>query len=135
MTGSPVDLGGLLAQTFRDPDGVARRIISLRLGGQVLLPALALVAVLTVLIMVAMSAVFGSVAAPLAAMVSHRLAGVATQAGGVALLAAAVGLIGRLCGGQGRVIEALALVIWIELVMVLLAAAQFVALLILPLLA
>jgi hypothetical protein len=125
--------GELLIDSLKRPRAAARRVLDARVPAPRLLEAAVLVAVVGV--------VLGYLALLLspealdvisAAVIHNPLLGAAAQ---LAVMAVAVFLtvrIGRLFGGTGTTHGALALVVWLNAVMVLIQAAQLLALAVLP---
>lgn len=125
--------GELLIDSLRRPRVAARRVLDARVPAARLLEAAVLVAVTGV--------VFGYLALMLspealdvvsAAVIHNPLLGAGAQ---LAVMAVAVFLtvrVGRIFGGTGTTEGALALVVWLNAVMVVIQAAQLVALAVLP---
>jgi hypothetical protein len=121
----------LMRETFADPQGAARRIIGLDLPSQALWEALILVVVLSVIAAQVSLLVAGPGLAPqgpggepmMLAFTSPLGLGIA-QAVVLAGIAAAVHVIGRGLGGMGRFDDALALVVWLQFLLVCLQVVQ-----------
>lgn len=129
------DFKPVLGLTFRNPEAAARRLISVGLPMQ----ARWMVAVLTVVcsaILAMLSAlVFGlkpdQLSPMLLALTSpFSMAGI--QLFAIVLAAGLMTFIGRIFGGRGRFEDALLLVVWIEMLLLLVQAVQLVVSVILP---
>lgn len=131
----------LVRETFSDPQGAARRIIGLDLPSRSLWEALILVVVLSVIAAQVSLLIAGPGLAPqgpggepmMLAFASPVGLGIA-QAVVLAGIAAAVHFIGRGLGGMGRFDDALALVIWLQFLLVCLQVVQAILGLIAPVL-
>lgn len=132
MTGQ--DLKLLVGETLRDPQSAARRILTIGLPPQAGWLGLALVSVLALLMLRVTLLAFGGdeMLNPAGSAMRHPVGGTLLQAVIVLMTAFVMAWAGRLFGGQGRFQDALFLVVWLQLVLVLVSVVQFVALLILP---
>ncbi|HQY44019.1 MAG TPA: Yip1 family protein [Paracoccaceae bacterium] len=132
MTGR--DVKALILETLRDPQAAARRIIAVDLPPQAGWLGLALVSVLALLMLRMTLMAFGGdeMLNPAGLAMRHPLWGAVFQAGFVLLTACGMAWAGRMFGGNGRFQDALFLVVWLQFILVLVSAVQFVALLILP---
>ena len=126
-------LGALLRDSFRDPRGVARRLIAEDLSMEARWLAAAAVVALSVLVgevtifmlTVPTGGVMGGF---LGAPVSAALLQGGMMIGG----AFAIALVGRAFGGHGRFADALLLMAWLEFVMLVFQTAMFVVMLLFP---
>lgn len=118
----------LVQEAFRDPRRSAQRIVGWPLPDQALVLAFPLVVALSVLGLYGAMLLSGMAAADLPAPVLL----VVMQAGSMLLLAAVLAQAGRMFGGAGDFAGALRIILWIQALMVLLQAAQLVALVVLP---
>ncbi len=133
MTGQ--DLKLLVGETLRDPQAAARRILAIGLPAQAGWLGLALVSVLALLMLRVTLLAFGGgdeMLNPAGSAMRHPVGGALIQAGIVLLTAIVMAWAGRLFGGRGRFQDALFLVVWLQLVLVLVSVIQFTALLVLP---
>jgi hypothetical protein len=125
--------GELLIDSLKRPRAAARRVLDVGIPTPQLVEAAVLVAVVGVVLgYLALLMSPEAVDVVSAAVIHNPLLGAAAQ---LAVMAVAVFLtvrIGRLFGGKGTTAGALALVVWLNAVMVLIQAAQLVALAVLP---
>lgn len=125
--------GELLIDSLKRPRVAARRILDARVPAPRLLEAAVLVAVTGVVLgYLALLLSPGALDVVSAAVIHNPLLGAAAQ---LAVMAVAVFLtvrIGRLFGGKGSTEGALALVVWLNAVMVVVQLAQLAALAVLP---
>lgn len=125
--------GELIADSFLRPRAAARRVLGLDLPMPFLLEAAVLVTTVgMVLGYAAFSLAPEAIDQVSATVLASPLLGAAMQ---LAVMAVVVGLtmrVGRLFGGTGGVQGALAIVVWLNAMMVLLQAAQLVSLVVLP---
>ncbi len=123
----------MVLETVRDPRTVAARIMALDLGRDVLWQALALVVVLSILLAELSAMAFGSVTGQNApSMFVSPLRMGMIQLSLLVILVFAIFWVGRAVGGQGRFRDGLALVVWLQFIMVCLQVLQTVALLVVP---
>jgi hypothetical protein len=118
----------LIRQTFADPRGAAERLMRLDLPAPVLWEALALVVALSVITAQLTTIFLGGAAAPEAEMMGDFFAnpllmGV-IQGAVLVVMVFAVHVIGRAMGGVGRFEDAIALVAWLQFLLVCLQVAQ-----------
>ncbi len=133
MSGLVDLLGDLARQTFRDPQGAARRLIALNPPMEARWLALFLVGVLAVLeTRLALLVMPVSDPAPIFAVISDPWIGVPAQCLSLVLVAGGIAWIGGLFGGAGRFADALLLVVWLEFLLTLVQALQMVLMFILP---
>ena len=124
----------LLSLTLRDPQAAARRLLALRLSDQVRWLGLALVAVLTLIVMqLTLMTMPQEEVVSFGQIVRNPVTGFVIQTGSIIAVAAAMAFAGRVFGGRGLFPDALLLMVWMEFVLSVIAAIQFVLLLILPL--
>lgn len=115
--------------TLNDPRGAARGIIALDLPQNTALLALVTVGMLTT-ILSSLVTVPADQAQLLFVLSPVQLAVV--QVGGLLISAGLIRVIGGWFGGQGQLRHAIAMVAWIETILMLLQIAQLIALVILP---
>ncbi|MFT3972603.1 MAG: Yip1 family protein [Amaricoccus sp.] len=128
--------GELIAASFLRPRAAARRVLALDLDVPVLLQAALLVtAVGMVLGYAALRLAPDAIDAVSASVLGTPLLGAVAQLAVMAVVVFLAARVGRLFGGVGDVRGALALVVWLNAMMVLLQAVQLVALALLPMLA
>lgn len=133
MTGLVDLLGDLARQTFRDPQGAARRLIAIDPPMEARWLALLLVGVLAVLeTRLALLAMPVGDPSPVFAVVADPWIGVPAQILSLALVAMAIAGIGRMFGGAGRFADALLLVVWLEFLLTLVQAVQMVVMFVMP---
>lgn len=118
----------LIRQTFADPRGAAERLMRLDLPAPVLWEALALVVALSVVTAQVTTIFIGGAAAPEAEMMGNFFANPllmgAVQGAILVIMVFAVHIIGRAMGGMGRFEDAIALVAWLQFLLVCLQVAQ-----------
>ncbi|SPH17936.1 hypothetical protein DEA8626_01465 [Defluviimonas aquaemixtae] len=123
----------LVRQTIRNPQGAARRLIALDPPMEARWIGLFLVTILALLITrVAILTMPTGTEPQFFAMLAHPWLGIPLQAGSMVVMAAGIAGGGRIFGGTGRFADALLLVVWLQVMLTLLQAVQFFALLILP---
>ncbi len=126
----------LVAESVKTPRAAAARLLALSLPVQVLLQAaLAVAAGSAVLSWIANAMFPVPVDTPWAALTSSPLRMALAQLAGMLLVAGAMSGLGQVFGGRGRFVQALALAVWIEAVLLLVQLAQVVLLLLFPLFA
>jgi hypothetical protein len=125
--------GELLIDSLKRPRAAARRVLDAGVPAANLLEAAVLVAVVGVVLgYLALRMSPEALDVVSTAVIHHPLLGVVAQ---LAVMAVAVFLtvrLGRLFGGTGTMAGALAIVVWLNAVMVLIQAAQLVALAVVP---
>lgn len=128
------EIRSLVPETIRDPQGIARHLIALRIPRQAIWLGLALMSVLPVL-MQRLSLVLVNEAelTQLGLVLAHPLWGTLTQAAIILVTVGMIILVGRMFGGRGRFDDALLLLVWLEFILALLLIPQFVAFLVYPL--
>ncbi len=123
----------LVIDSLVRPRDAARRVLSLNVGFQVLAEtALAVVCLGMVLGYLSVLLTPGAADAISATILARPLAGAAVQAAIVAIAALLVYRVGRLFGGGGDLQGALAIVVWLNMVMLGIQVLQIVALLVMP---
>ncbi|MGB7261844.1 MAG: YIP1 family protein [Albidovulum sp.] len=133
MTGLNALLVDLLAQTLRDPQGAARRLMDLRPPMEARWLGLFLVTVIGFMFTKLASVLFpaGQEAQIFGFLVDPML-GLPVQAGSLVLMSFAMAYVGRIFGGNGTFADALLLVVWLQFLLTLLQTVQFIGLLVLP---
>lgn len=125
--------GQLVIDSLVRPRAAARRVIALGLApGQLLQAALLVTCVGMLLGYLALNMTAGDVDAVSAAVLADPLIGAAAQLAVMAVVVVLTVRIGRLFGGGGGLWDALALVVWLNAMMVLIQAGQVVVLAIVP---
>lgn len=125
--------GELIRESLTRPRAAARRILGLGLAPDVLLLALAAVtAGGMVLAYVAARLTGGGVDAITAAVLQAPLVGALLQLAIMSVIVVGTARIGRLFGGTGDLTGALALVVWLNVMMFIAQIAQIAALVFLP---
>ena len=126
----------LVIDTIGDPGGVARRLMALNLPRETLWLALALVTVLSVLMAVPMNLLLPdtTIGAEPALQFGPMMYGVVLGAS-LVLTVFILYYTGSALGGQGRFTDSLALITWLQVVLLALQVVQLLALLLSPLLA
>jgi hypothetical protein len=128
--------GELIRDSLVRPRVAARRVLDLELSAEILVTALvAVTAAGMVLAYVAARLTGGGVDAMTAAVLQSPLLGALFQLAIMTAIAIGTVRIGRLFGGTGSFAGALALVVWLNAMMLVAQVAQIVALLLLPALA
>lgn len=128
--------GALIGDSFLRPRSAARRVLALPLPLPLLLQAAVLVtAVGMVLGYAAFRLAPGAIDQVSATVLSSPLLGAVLQLAVMAMVVFLTARVGRMFGGVGDVRGALALVVWLNAMMVLLQLVQLVALAVLPALA
>lgn len=126
------ELRSLAALTVTDPANAARVILSREPGREVLWLALALSVALASLLHGLSNMAFGAMTMP---GIPQSVVGYgALMGGGLVLTIAAIHRIGRLLGGQGSFLDVMAVMVWIQLVLVVVQAATLLLALTVPLL-
>jgi hypothetical protein len=130
------DLASLLSAAWasvKDPRQGAQHILNLRASPATAAQALLAMAILSGLmsvLVVHVSAQMGEDLGPMALL--SPLSWVMFQSAGLFFLAGAIHLVGRLFGGTGRATDAMALMAWVQLIMLGLQILQFAVLLLVP---
>jgi hypothetical protein len=125
--------GQLVIDSLARPRTAARQVLGLGLSEGPLLQAAVLVTCVGMLLGgLAVRLSPGAVDPVSAAVIRNPLIGAAAQLAIMAVIVVLTVRIGRLFGGQGGVWEALALVVWLDVVMVLIQGVQLVLLLLVP---
>lgn len=124
--------GALLMQTLRDPQGVARRLIAAELPVQARWTAVALVAVLAVIGLKLALWISPEAEPTVFTALGDPRFGLPVQFVSVVLLSVVMVIAGRVQGGAGQFLDALVLVTWIEVIMLVAQVLQIASLLILP---
>lgn len=123
----------LLADSLRRPRVAARRILDARPAPAFIVEAALLVTTVGILLgSVALRLSVDGVDMVSATVLANPLLGAAIQLAAMALIVLLTARIGRLFGGTGGVWDAAALIVWLNAVLVLVQAAQIVALLLAP---
>ncbi len=114
------DLKLLVHQTMNEPLVAARRIMALALPGQALALALLLATVLWAILdrAMAMAGLATPSDLPGAALLNHPLFGMILNLVSILILAGIMTLAGRLFGKRGRFRDALALVLWMQFLLI-----------------
>lgn len=131
MSGLVDLLGDLARQTFRNPQGAARRLIALDPPLEARWLALFLVSVLAVF-ETRLALLVMPVNDPVFAVVSDPWIGVPVQCLSLVLVAGGIAWVGGKFGGAGRFADALLLVVWLEFLLTLVQALQMVLMFLLP---
>lgn len=132
---SGADWWELARASVRDPRRGARTVLGLRLPTAVLWQLLVLVSVLTDLMLFAELAAGGGTGLFLRAMGADPIAMAGMQFASLVVMVLALHGIGHAFGGKGDWTGAMAVVIWLQVLMLGLAAAQVVLYLLVPVLA
>jgi len=135
MTFSASTLLSLVIETIRNPREGAARILNFAPPRDVLLQMLALVVIISVLLgqlgVIALGGSLsdGALAGPFSL---NPMTATIVQFGLLMLLVVSIHSIGRAMGGTGSMEETLLLVVWLQVILLCLQAAQLLALLIVP---
>ena len=136
MTQPENPIRNLIRLSIKDPRAAARSIISMQFQLRTMWEALALVVVLSGLTAhgsnLLASALVGDVDVMLPAIFYSPMLLTAIQGALLVMMALAVHLIGRVFGGRGELSEAVALVAWLQFMMVCLQVVQGVAMVLVP---
>lgn len=124
----------LVAETLKNPQAAARRLIAKRVPAQAVWLGLLLVSVMSLIVLqLSLIAVGdGQMLNPAGTAFRQPVTGTIFQAFSILLIALIMTFTGRICGGKGRFMEALLLVVWLEFILTILAAVQLVGLLLVP---
>lgn len=126
-------LAALLRETVRDPQGGARRILALGLPEGVLWQALVAVVSISVLLTQLGEHLVPPPMDPLSPVLrDNPMLTAVVQGGLLAVMVYAIHFIGRGFGGRGSFAGALALTVWLQVLMVALQVVQTLFLLVLP---
>lgn len=125
----------LLVQTFRDPQSVARRLIDARFPPQTVWMAFGLVVVVAVLMAAGLAMILprpepSPEAGSTLALTPFHYAGL--MAGLLIMVVISFFVSGRMLGGQGRFMDVLVCLTWLQAVMLALQCAQAVITVIVP---
>lgn len=123
---------GLVRETLSEPRATARRIIATDVPMSVRWQALALVVVVSVILAKLTMLMLGTPSGVMPGMAAGPIWAAVLQTGVLLLVAGAADRVGRMMGGHGDFADALLLVVWLQAIMLLIQAAQIVALLLLP---
>jgi hypothetical protein len=125
--------GELVIDSLIRPRAAARRVLALGVPLAELLQAAVLVTCAgMVLGYLALRASPGAIDAISAAVLASPLVGAAVQLGVLALIVVLTTRIGRLFGGGGDLLGALALIVWLNVMMLLIQVVQLVTLVVVP---
>lgn len=125
--------GQLVTDSLMRPRAAARRVMALAVAPETLVEAAVAVTCIGMLLaFVASTLTPGGVDTVTAALIRNPLMGAALQLGVMALIVVLTVRIGRAFGGTGSLWDALALIVWLNVVMVLIQIVQLVALVMLP---
>ncbi|WP_373352972.1 Yip1 family protein [Pseudoroseicyclus sp. CXY001] len=124
-------LARLIGESFRDPAGVARELLDMRLTRQVLWPGIALVAILNALVAgIPAGGTIQPIAEGMVALSPITFAFIVGAALVIFVFALHYG--GRAIGGEGDFTGALTTVLWTEVMSVVLGLGQLVLALVIP---
>ncbi|MBU2956781.1 Yip1 family protein [Paracoccus sp. 1_MG-2023] len=121
------DFKHLVGTTFRNPDAAARQLIGLNLPMQARWMALMLAVSVSALMAFMVSSLFPApegAEAPMLSFVRQPLMLAAMQFGAIVLGAGLMTGVGRIFGGTGNFADALILTVWIEILLLIVQAAQ-----------
>lgn len=122
-----------LRLSLADPRNGARAVLGLNLQPGERLGLLALVAILNVLAVELFVRLTPDTPDPfIAAFIDRPAAFAGMQLGGMLLMAGLIHGVGRLFGGQGRMVKALDIVIWLQAILLVLQVGQILAMVLLP---
>lgn len=124
----------LAVLTLRDPKEAAAQIMGMNLPRDVLLLAVALVAILNTILSSVSDMIF-PVPPPLNALVANPFVFFVIVAGGLLLTVYAIFWTGKMLGGEGEVADLLALIVWLQVLRSVAQVAVLVALIAAPFLA
>ncbi len=126
----------LALQSLRDPRAAGLRVMQLNWPVEALLMLLGIV-VATSGLLTALQQILlpQGIDAPLQSLRDNPLIGALVQGGGVLYSAALMTFLGRLFGGKGLFAQALALCVWIEVLLLAVLAAQLILMLAFPIVA
>jgi len=125
--------GQLVVDSLLHPRAAAKRVISLAVPPETLIEAaVAVTCVGMILAFVASEMTPGGVDTVTAALLRNPMMGAGLQLGVMALIVVLTVRIGQAFGGTGTLWPALALIVWLNAVMVVIQVVQLVALLIVP---
>ena len=130
------DFKHLVQLTFRNPEGAARALIGLNLPMQARWMALLLAVTVSALMAFLVSSLYpappSDAGTPMLSLVRQPMVLAGMQLGAIVLGAGLMAGVGRVFGGHGRFADALILSVWIEMMLLLVQAAQVVLSLALP---
>ncbi len=124
----------LAVTTVTDPAAAARQIMAMDIPREALWVALALAIVLNTTIQAIMNLVFPATDGMLPGMGPGLGAYAAIVGGGLILTIVAIHRVGRWMGGQGSFTDIMALMVWMQFLRVVVQAAGFLLLLVVPIL-
>lgn len=122
----------LIRETLTRPRAAARRVLDLGLPAEVLVMALIAVTSAGMVLAYAAARLTGGVDAMTMAVLEAPLMGAALQVLVMGVIVLGTSRIGRIFGGRGEDRDALALVVWLNVMMLIAQLAQIAALVILP---
>ncbi|WP_127900245.1 Yip1 family protein [Solirhodobacter olei] len=126
------DWWGLARESLTSPRAAARAILNMKLSDLVLWEGMVLVAIVSVLMIFAEIYIGGGARGAFVVIAGAPLLMAAIQFATLVLTVAALAGIGRAFGGHGDWSGAMALVVWLQVIMLGFAAAQTVLYLLLP---
>ncbi|WP_282603728.1 Yip1 family protein [Paracoccus sp. PARArs4] len=129
------DFKHLVRTTFRDPDAAARQLMGLDLPMQARWMALVLAVSVSALMAFLVSSIFPApegAEAPMLSVVRQPLMLAAMQMAAIVMGAGLMAGVGRIFGGRGTFPDALILTVWIEVLLLIVQAAQVVLSLAVP---
>lgn len=128
------ELRRLAIMSITDPAQAARAILAMKPERETLWLGLALAVVLNALLHGLSNLAFGPMSMPLPGMPVSVVGYGALMAGGMVLTIASVHRVGRWLGGQGSFQDVMALIVWMQLLLVVVQAATLVLALTIPIL-
>ncbi|SDC86722.1 YIP1 family protein [Ruegeria marina] len=128
------ELRRLAWMSITDPASAARAVLEMKLERETLWLGFALAVVLNAFLHGLSNLAFGPMTMPLPGMPISVVGYGALMAGGLALTIAAVHRVGRWLGGQGSFQDVMALIVWMQLLLVAVQAVTLVLALTIPLL-
>lgn len=131
---TPSELRRLALLSITNPAQAARDVMALNLGRETLWLGLALAVVLNALLHGLSNLAFGPMSMPLPGMPVSVVGYGALMAGGLVLTILAVHRVGRWLGGQGSFGDVMALIVWMQLLLVVVQAVTLVLALTIPIL-
>ncbi|MCU9837439.1 YIP1 family protein [Ruegeria sp. WL0004] len=131
---TPSEIRRLALLSITNPAQAARDVMALNLGRETLWLGLALAVVLNALLHGLSNLAFGPMSMPLPGMPVSVVGYGALMAGGLVLTILAVHRVGRWLGGQGSFGDVMALIVWMQLLLVVVQAVTLVLALTIPIL-
>ncbi|NDW43365.1 YIP1 family protein [Ruegeria sp. PrR005] len=131
---TPSEIRRLALLSITNPAQAARDVMALNLGRETLWLGLALAVVLNALLHGLSNLAFGPMSMPLPGMPVSVVGYGALMAGGLMLTILAVHRVGRWLGGQGSFGDVMALIVWMQLLLVVVQAVTLVLALTIPIL-